>query len=67
MLKFLFNWIDLINYINLQIILLSDDIKWGKEELMFLLLPMDKNEQNFDDIFASFLFIEYSKTGKGKI
>ena len=34
---------------------------------MFLLLPMDKNEQNFDDIFASFLFIEYSKTGKGKI
>ena len=33
---------------------------------MFLLLPMDKSEQNFDDIFASFLLIEFSKTGKGK-
>ena len=34
---------------------------------MFLLLPMDKNEQNFDDIFASFLLIEFSETVKRKI
>ena len=34
---------------------------------MFLLLLMDKNEQNFDDIFVSFLLIELPETEKEKI